>query len=127
MTMTRHLIISVCMFVCIGNNLAAITNKKAQGRRPNIVVILADDLGWGGDVKAVREHLPDTFLNIRLDPVQLVNWSPEEIREIVTRPVTESADPERTGVCCINMDENVEDEQVDAVFETVGTLRNELS
>ena len=84
------------------------------------------DLGWGGDVKEVREHLPDTFLNIRLDPVQFVSWSPEEIREIIRRLVTESADPERTGVCCINMDENVKDEQVDALFETVQALRNEL-
>jgi len=85
------------------------------------------DVGWGGDVKVIREHLPDTFLNIRLDPVQLVNWSPEVIREIVTRLVTESADPLRTGVCCINMDQDVSDEQVDALFETVQTLRDELA
>jgi len=82
------------------------------------------DVGWGGDVKAIREHLPDTFLNIRLDPVQLVNWTPEEIRETVTRLVADSGDAKLTGVCCINLDENVADDRIDAIFETVKELRD---
>jgi len=81
------------------------------------------DIGWGGDVRALREHLPETFLNIRLDPVQLVNWTPEEIREAITRLVADSANPALTGICCINMDQNVTDMQVNAIFETVATLR----
>ena len=81
------------------------------------------DVGWSGDVKVIREHLPDTFLNIRLDPVQLVNWTPEEIRETITRLVADSANPALTGVCCINLDQNAGDEQIDAIFETVGELR----
>ena len=84
------------------------------------------DAGWGSDVRVVREHLPNTFLNIRLDPVQLVKWSPGEIREIITRLVGESANPERTGVCCINMDEHVTDEQIDAIFDTVTELRKSI-
>ena len=83
------------------------------------------DVGWGGDVKMIREHLPDTFLNIRLDPVQLVNWAAEDIREIITRLVADSANPALTGVCCINMDEQVGDEQVAAIFDTVRELRAE--
>lgn len=81
------------------------------------------DVGWGGDVKALRQHLPSTFLNIRLDPVQLVKWSTDEIREIITRLVADSDNPELTGVCCINMDANVKDEQVAAIFETVRDLQ----
>ncbi len=81
------------------------------------------DLGWGGYVKAIREQLPKTFLNIRLDPVQLVNWTPAEIREIITRLVKESGDPALTGVCCINLDENVKDEQIVAIYEAVEDLR----
>ena len=85
------------------------------------------DLGWGGDVKVIREQLPNTFLNIRLDPVQLVNWTPAEIHETITRLVTDSGNPALTGVCCINLDEKVSDEQIDAIFETVEELRQKLS
>jgi len=83
------------------------------------------DVGWGGDVAELRRHLPDTFLNIRLDPVQLVDWTPEEIRRTITRLVADSANPELTGVCCINLDENVTDEQINAIFETVEACRGE--
>lgn len=81
------------------------------------------DVGWGGDVKALRQKLPDTFLNIRLDPVQFVNWTPAEISAVITRLVSASGQPALTGVCCINIDDKVKDEQVDALFETVAELR----
>ena len=76
-------------------------------------------------MKVIREHLPDTFLNIRLDPVQFINWTPEEIRETITRLVADSANPALTGVCCINLDEKVSDEPVSAVFEAVAELHGE--
>ena len=31
------------------------------------------DLGWGGDIAMMRKHLPNTLLNLRLDPVRLNN------------------------------------------------------
>jgi len=83
------------------------------------------DVGWGGDVKAIREQLPGTFLNIRLDPVQFVEWGVEEIREIITRLVAESGDPKLTGVCCINLDQRVTDKQIAAIFDTVEELRRQ--
>ena len=43
------------------------------------------DVGWGGDVRLVRHHLPDTFLSIRLDPVTLVKQTPAEIRLTIRR------------------------------------------
>ncbi len=82
------------------------------------------DLGWGGDVAALRKALPKTFFNIRLDPVQIGGWSVEEIEATITRLVGESADPWLTGVCCINMDEKVPDEKVRAIFKTVAELRD---
>jgi uroporphyrinogen-III decarboxylase len=85
------------------------------------------DVGWGGDLKLLREHLPDTFLNIRIDPVQLVNWSPEQIRATVTRLVADSANPELTGVCCVNLDQTVHDDQVDAIFDTVAELQRQVA
>ena len=83
------------------------------------------DVGWGGDVAKLREHLPHTFLNIRLDPVGITRQTPEEIRETITRLVGQSVNPRLTGVCCINMDSAVTDAQVAAIFETVAELRKE--
>ena len=85
------------------------------------------DVGWGGDLKVMRKHLPKTFLNIRLDPVNILNQSKEEIRKTIRQLVEDSDNPCLTGVCCINMDDQVSDEQVGAIFETVFELREEYS
>ena len=85
------------------------------------------DLGWGGDVKILREHLPDTFFNIRLSPIELAKQTHPEIRETISRLVHESGDPFLTGVCCINMDDSVSDDRIDTIFETVEELRKEYS
>jgi hypothetical protein len=85
------------------------------------------DLGWGGDVKILREHLPDTFFNIRLSPVEVARQSNEEIRETIVRLVHDSANPNLTGVCCINMDDAVSDDRISTIFETVQELRKQYS
>jgi len=85
------------------------------------------DVGWGGDVAKLRKHLPYTFLNVRLSPVEIVDQTPDEIRQTVRRLVRESDNPWLTGVCCINMDHQVTDEQVAAIFEEVETLREEYA
>ncbi len=81
------------------------------------------DVGWGGDVAELRRFLPNTFLNIRLSPVEIVDQTPDEIYSTISRLVDASANPYLTGICCINMDDNVSDSQVSAIFETVETLR----
>jgi len=81
------------------------------------------DLGWGGDVKYIREQLPDTFLNVRLDPVNIASKSLKEIEDTVIRLVEQSNNPALTGVCCINMDDKVSDEQISTIFSTVLELR----
>ena len=83
------------------------------------------DVGWGGDVAELRRHLPDTFLNIRLSPVEIIEQSVEEIENTIRQLVGDSGNPELTGVCCINMDEKVADEKITAIFETVAALRKE--
>jgi len=85
------------------------------------------DVGWGGDVAALRRHLPDTLLNIRYGPVEIVDQSVDEIRATVRRLVHDSANPLLTGVCCINMDQRVTDRQISAIFEEVESLRGEYS
>ncbi len=84
------------------------------------------DVGWGGDLRLLRERLPWTFLNIRLSPVEIVNQSVDEIRKAIETRVAASGNPFLTGVCCINMDDRVTDDKVRAIFETVFALRNEL-
>ncbi len=83
------------------------------------------DLGWGGDVKILREHLPDTFFNIRLSPIELAKQSHLEIRETISRLVHESGNPYLTGVCCINMDDSVSDDKINVLFETVEELKKD--
>jgi hypothetical protein len=80
------------------------------------------DLGWGGDVAHLRKYLPDTFFNIRLSPVELVNMSTEEIQNTINKLVNDSGNPLLTGVCCINMDDKVTDDKIDAIFKTVEEL-----
>jgi len=84
------------------------------------------DLGWGGDVKQLRAQLPNTFFSLRLSPVEIVNQSNDEIRETITRLVTESANPYLTGVCCINMDDQVSDDKIETILQTVADLRTEV-
>jgi hypothetical protein len=81
------------------------------------------DLGWGGDVKELRKHLPSTFFNLRLDPVSINENSNEELESTIIRLVNESANPYLTGVCCINMDDKVDDSKIITIFKTVETLR----
>jgi hypothetical protein len=81
------------------------------------------DVGWGGDVAKLRKFLPKTFLNIRLSPVEIVGQSADEIHSTITRLVSESANPYLTGVCCINMDDTVGDDKINAIYETVNELR----
>jgi hypothetical protein len=84
------------------------------------------DVGWGGDLKILRAHLPNTFLNIRLDPVNLNSYSADELEKTITTLVNDSANPFLTGVCCINMDEKVDDEKVITIFRTVEKLRKDF-
>jgi hypothetical protein len=85
------------------------------------------DVGWGGDIKILRKHLPETFFNIRLSPVEIIHQSVEDIRNIITTLVKDSGNPWLTGVCCINMDHQVSDEKITAIFETVAQLRQEYA
>jgi hypothetical protein len=85
------------------------------------------DVGWGGDVAKLREHLPNTFFNLRLSPVEIVDQTPDQIRLTVRGLVRQSGNPWLTGVCCINMDQRVTDQQVAAIFEEVTQLREEYA
>jgi hypothetical protein len=81
------------------------------------------DLGWGGDVRRLREKLPKTFFSIRLDPVSIQRTPDDVLEATIRRLVQDSGDPLLTGVCCINMDDKTEDSKIETIFRTVASLR----
>ncbi|MDH7598920.1 MAG: hypothetical protein QHH07_04675, partial [Sedimentisphaerales bacterium] len=81
------------------------------------------DVGAGGDVRLIRRHLPHTFLNVRLDPVKLRDQTPEQIRQHILDLAKASGKPSLTGICCINMDQTVSDQQITAILQTATELR----
>jgi len=83
------------------------------------------DVGWGGDIKILRDALPNTFLNIRLDPVSLKDQTDDFIASTIRQLVSESGNPYLTGVCCINMDDQVPDEKVVTILKTIKEIKNE--
>jgi hypothetical protein len=85
------------------------------------------DVGWGGDVTRLRQALPNTFLNIRYSPVEIARQTSDEIRHTIRRLVNESGNPWLTGVCCINMDQQVTEEQVTALLDEVQMRREECA
>ena len=87
---------------------------------PNLAFL---DVGWGGDVKLLREKLPHTFFSIRLDPVTINATPDDQLESMIRKLVNDSGDPMLTGVCCINMDGNTGDSKVRTIYTTVGELR----
>jgi hypothetical protein len=97
---------------------------EAFARLPHLDFL---DVGWPGDVADLRRHLPGTFFNIRYSPVEIARQTVDEIRATVRRLVRDSGNPWLTGVCAINMDQQVTDAQITAIFEEVASLRAEYA
>lgn len=83
------------------------------------------DVGWGSDVGICRRSFPNTFLNLRLNPVRMLNQSRNEVRQDVERLFEEAGSPNRIGICCINMDYGTPDENIEAIFEARNLYSNE--
>ena len=96
---------------------------RVYGKVPHLDFL---DVGWGSDVKALREQLPNTFLNIRLSPVEIVEQSEDQIHQCICSLVEDSGNPRLTGLCCINMDDQVSDAKIAAIFKTVHELREKF-
>jgi uroporphyrinogen-III decarboxylase len=90
---------------------------------PNLAFL---DLGWGGDVKLLREKLPNTFFSIRLDPVTINNTENDQLEKIIRKLINDSGNPMLTGLCCINMDANTEDSKIRTIYKTVEAIKKDL-
>ena len=77
------------------------------------------DVGWGSDVAQVRAVFPTAFLNLRLNPVRMLQASAEEIREDTRCLLRSAGHAGPVGVCCINMDAGTPDQNVQAMLDTV--------
>ncbi len=83
------------------------------------------DVGWGSDVDKVRSVLPDTFLNLRLNPVRMLQEGPQEIAADTRRLLEAAGSLEKVGICCINMDYGTPDKNINAMYEVVRQFRSE--
>jgi len=77
------------------------------------------DVGWGSDIAFCREKLPDAILSLRVDPVQMGTWTSREVDYEVRRLIDAAGSETKIAVCCINMDDQVPDENIIQLFETV--------
>jgi hypothetical protein len=77
------------------------------------------DVGNGGNIAVLRQALPGTFLNLRLDPVNITRQTTAVIRHDIQQRLHAAGNPDLTGICCINMDKNIRDDQVFAIFNRV--------
>ena len=70
--------------------------------------------------------LPEAIFSLRVDPVQMNKWNPEEVDFEVRKLIDSTGSKDKIAVCCINMDDKVPDENITTIFETVEELRKQL-
>lgn len=84
------------------------------------------DVGWGGDVALLRKHLPETFFNIRLNPVDIQKYTYDELEQCITeRVIASGPDLTKTGLCCVNMDQEVSDQRINEIYEVAEKIIKE--
>lgn len=93
-----------------GNNLQLFASHYAQ------LEPVYMDVGWGSDIARCADALPNTFLNLRLSPVRMLRESPEAIYADTLNALRAAGRRHNVGVCCINMDGETPDENVQAMF-----------
>lgn len=81
------------------------------------------DVGWASDVAACRRALPQTFFNLRLSPVRMLNCTPDEIAADTESLLNAAGPLELAGVCCINMDAGTPNDNLFAMYAVVEKYR----
>ena len=83
------------------------------------------DVGAGSDVEACDRLFPDAFLNLRVNPVRMLQQSESEMFEEVLGLLRACGRTTNVGVCCINMDGETPDANVKAMFAAVAEYDRE--
>jgi hypothetical protein len=81
------------------------------------------DVGWGSDVAACREALPNAVFSLRLSPVRVSTLTRKEVVQDVEHLLRAAGPLDRAAICCVNMDDKTPDENVRAIFETAARYR----
>lgn len=100
-----------------GNDMHKVAESYAQ------VDPVLLDVGWGSDIAACRAELPNAIFSLRIDPVQMNRWTPDEIDREIRRCVESAGSRDQIAVCCVNLDGNVPDENIFALYESVAKCR----
>jgi uroporphyrinogen-III decarboxylase len=77
------------------------------------------DIGWDTKIRAFRKNFPNIDINIFLYTNFLINHSVGEIHREIRRMIAEGAPIERLGFTCGDIDDNIEDEKVIALYDAV--------
>jgi hypothetical protein len=77
------------------------------------------DVGSGSDLEACSRLYPNAFLNLRMNPVHLLQYSEEQVYTEVRDSLIACGRSANVGVCCINMDGLTPDRNVKAMFQAV--------
>jgi hypothetical protein len=84
------------------------------------------DVGWGSDIAACRAALPNAWLSLRLNPVEMLTATPEKAAADTEGLLRAHGAPlGKVAICCINMDYGTPDQVVRAIFQTVARHRGE--
>ena len=101
-----------------GDNLQRVAAEYAK------LPLVYCEVGWGSDVARVREALPDTFLNLRLSPIRMLQCTSQEIAQDTEKLLQAAGPLEKVGVCCINLDHGTPDDNLCAMFDVIQRYRN---
>jgi uroporphyrinogen-III decarboxylase len=100
-----------------GDNLQRVAAEYAK------LPLVYCEVGWGSDVARVREMLPGVFLNVRLSPIRMLQYTPQEIAQDTEKLLQAAGPLEKTGICCINLDHGTPDDNLFAMFEVIRRYR----
>ena len=84
------------------------------------------DVGFGSDLEACSRLFPHAFLNLRMNPVHMLQYSENQIYTEVRNSLKACDRTANVGVCCINMDGLTPDLNVKAMFRAVSDFEAEL-
>lgn len=75
------------------------------------------EVGWGSDLRSVREVFPDIHLNARYSPVRMRTATPDVIYREVGQLIDAGRPLEKLSISILGLDDKVPDENVIAFFE----------
>jgi len=75
------------------------------------------DAGFGSDLEQCGRLFPTAFLNLRMNPVDLLQCSESQVYAEVRGALAACGRSSNVGVCCINMDGMTPDGNVRAMFQ----------